>query len=400
MSSAAKPVLVLVHSKVGAGQKKVARERFPFTEERVRASFLPPSGVRYVYDAKCPGLALRLTAQRRVYCLVKKIAGKTTRITLGRADVLRLSDAREAVADLAGRLARGENLGAKTSPVTTAPNLQAAFDDFVNRRTDMRPSTRRDYSGLWVNHVPEKLKRRSIDQIDKVALSELHASIGRTHRRTANKVMRLLSAVLAQAGREGAVRGVRLYHEEPRTRRLRGAEWSSLAAVLEDGSKHGDVFSDFFLLALETGARRAALLAMRWADLDLEAGVWVIPSNWSKNRRELAIPLIAEAVAVLRRRLEARGDSPWVFPSPSSRNGHLSEPKKAWARVCAAANLKDLTVHDLRRSVGSALGECGVAAHTISKALGHLSPASARSYIHLDVEPVRAALEHARKRRG
>ena len=90
----------------------------------------------------------------------------------------------------------------------------------------------------------------------------------------------------------------------------------------------GDAFSDFFLLALETGARRAALLAMRWADLDLEAGVWVIPSNWSKNRRELAIPLIAEAITVLRRRLKARAESPWVFPSPSSRNGHLSEPRR------------------------------------------------------------------------
>src|SRR4051812_37823916 len=42
MPSAAEPALVLGHSTVGAGQKKVARERFPFTQERVRASSLPP----------------------------------------------------------------------------------------------------------------------------------------------------------------------------------------------------------------------------------------------------------------------------------------------------------------------------------------------------------------------
>jgi hypothetical protein len=37
----------------------------------------------------------------------------------------------------------------------------------------------------------------------------------------------------------------------------------------------------------------------------------------------------------------------------------------------------------------------GASAATISAALGHLSPASARAYVHLNTEPVREAIEKA-----
>ena len=37
----------------------------------------------------------------------------------------------------------------------------------------------------------------------------------------------------------------------------------------------------------------------------------------------------------------------------------------------------------------------GAAAAVISKALGHVSPQSARAYVHLDVEPARAAIDKA-----
>jgi integrase len=57
--------------------------------------------------------------------------------------------------------------------------------------------------------------------------------------------------------------------------------------------------------------------------------------------------------------------------------------------------VRDLRVHDLRRTVGSRLAMSGANAATISAALGHLSPDSARAYVHLTTEPVRAAIEKA-----
>jgi hypothetical protein len=41
------------------------------------------------------------------------------------------------------------------------------------------------------------------------------------------------------------------------------------------------------------------------------------------------------------------------------------------------------------------LAKSGAAAAVISKALGHVSPQSAKAYVHLDVEPARLAIEKA-----
>ena len=70
--------------------------------------------------------------------------------------------------------------------------------------------------------------------------------------------------------------------------------------------------------------------------------------------------------------------------------------KKALTRLLKEAGVETkLSMHDLRRTVGSRLAMSGANAATISAALGHLSPDSARAYVHLTTEPVRAAIEKA-----
>jgi integrase len=135
---------------------------------------------------------------------------------------------------------------------------------------------------------------------------------------------------------------------------------------------------------------------MRWEDLDLDGGVWVVPAAWSKNRREMAVRLTSIAVEVLRRRCETRSRSRWVWPSAKAEVGHVVNPEKPWRVFLKAAGIKEKTsLHDVRRTLGSSLAKSGAAAATISKALGHLSPQSARAYVHLDVEPARSAIEKA-----
>jgi integrase len=133
---------------------------------------------------------------------------------------------------------------------------------------------------------------------------------------------------------------------------------------------------------------------MRWQDLDLENGVWTVPATWSKNRRELAIPLTNEVVAILKRREHGASQAGWVWPSDASRSGHVVNPEKPWRRYLAAANISEHTsLHDVRRTLGSNLAKSGVATALISKVLGHISPQSAKAYVHLDVEPAKAAIE-------
>jgi integrase len=159
--------------------------------------------------------------------------------------------------------------------------------------------------------------------------------------------------------------------------------------------RRGELWPDFIAVALMTGARRGALQAMRWEDLHLDDGVWTVPATWSKNGGELAIALPARAVEILKAR-QTGATGQWVWPSETAKSGHVAEPRKALNRILKQAGVEaKLSMHDLRRTVGSRLAMSGANAATISAALGHLSPASARAYVHLTTEPVRAAIEKA-----
>jgi integrase len=171
-------------------------------------------------------------------------------------------------------------------------------------------------------------------------------------------------------------------------------------------------WGDFFRLLILTGARRSAFCAMRWHDLDLDVGVWAVPVEWAKSKREMAIPLSNEAVRILKARkeglrlnceqLEGRGADPslprdvegWVWPSADSGTGHVVNPEKPWRRILKSAGVKEhATLHDIRRTLGSRLAMSGVAGATISKVLGHVSPQSLKHYAHLDVTAGRQAVE-------
>jgi integrase len=134
---------------------------------------------------------------------------------------------------------------------------------------------------------------------------------------------------------------------------------------------------------------------MRWSDLDLGRGRWVVPAIWSKHGDEMIIPLTREAVTVLTDMQSRRGTSPWVFPSVTSASGHIEEPKAAWARLLKAAGIEGLRIHDLRRTFGSRLAETGANGAVIAAAMGHKSLQSARSYLHLQIDAVREAAERA-----
>ncbi len=106
---------------------------------------------------------------------------------------------------------------------------------------------------------------------------------------------------------------------------------------------------DFIKLALFTGQRRMSVLTMKWADVNLDRAVWVMPHT--KTGRH-TVPLSVTAIEILRRREQSRGDSEYVLPSRHS--GFLKDvPRTAWGDILERAGIRDFRIHDLRRSMGS-----------------------------------------------
>jgi integrase len=65
-----------------------------------------------------------------------------------------------------------------------------------------------------------------------------------------------------------------------------------------------------------------------------------------------------------------RGNSPWVFPSPTT-DRPIENPQKAAERLRERSKVADLRLHDLRRTAASLMTGMGVSRLTVKKILNH-----------------------------
>ena len=127
---------------------------------------------------------------------------------------------------------------------------------------------------------------------------------------------------------------------------------------------------------------------MRWADV--EAGVWTKPGATTKRRTEHVVPLSAPA-----RQLLAARERTSDFVFPGRHGGHRVNVKSNWRRVCKAAKIRGLRIHDLRHSFASQLASAGVGLHVIGGLLGRTQAQTSHRYAHLFHDTLQAATEKA-----
>jgi integrase len=75
------------------------------------------------------------------------------------------------------------------------------------------------------------------------------------------------------------------------------------------------------------------------------------------------------------------------------RNRSSGGTKKAWQRIRERADVPDVRIHDLRRTLGSWLSGQWYNLQLIGKALNDSSVATTQVYARLDINPLRGALE-------
>lgn len=110
----------------------------------------------------------------------------------------------------------------------------------------------------------------------------------------------------------------------------------------------------------------------------------------SENGEPLNVPLTERAIKLLE---NIDQTSEWVFPSPTSASGHLQDPKKAWKRILDKSGIKNLRIHDIRRTLGSYQAITGASLPIIGKTLGHKSQTATQIYARLDYDSVRESIE-------
>lgn len=245
------------------------------------------------------------------------------------------------------------------------------FRDYVEHRCRSKQKIQKNFDRYF-----DSLRNLNVNQIKPVDLQRWHNTIGTEHGHpTANRCLQLFSAVFNYGDkfeliefRRNPAKSIQRFREEHRTRVLTEEEIPRLLAAIEQiGSGNRDLFAVNFF----TGQRIANCCAMTWSELDLERGTWTIPSKKFKSARKTEIPLVEQAIEILTKRKLIYGDSEWVFPSKTSRCGHIIWPYATWKRVLNLAKIENLTPHDLRRTTATKQAELGANISVISANLGH-----------------------------
>jgi integrase len=142
-------------------------------------------------------------------------------------------------------------------------------------------------------------------------------------------------------------------------------------------------------IMLLTGARPGEVLGLRWEDVNTQWAGIAIRDKVEGTREIPLTPYMAHLLASLPRRNE------WVFSSPTSASGCLTEPNTPHTRACKAAGLEGLTLHGLRRSFKSLTEWLEVPVGVVAQIQGHKPSATAEK--HYTVRPLELlALHHGR----
>lgn len=400
------------------------------TDTIVKSLPAPASGNRITYDSECKGFGVRVTkAGARAFVLnYRTRSGKERRYTIGSHPDWKVAAARQEARDLKIRVDRGDDPMAEVEAGRTAKSVSDLWERFEEEHLPKkRESTRRDYKALWTNHVKKTLGGKKIAEVRFSDVDDLHRKITRGGAPyNANRVVALLSkmfsfAITKEWRKDNPAKGIERNQEEKRHRYLTSEELAALTVAL---AEHDDQqAANIIRLLLLTGARRGEVQAMRWADLDLGAGIWVKPGSTTKQKTLHRVPLSAPARQLLGEIREAaeqaakdkkrpRPMSEYAFPGRGGKGFRL-EIKHQWAELCVSAGIvnqrivkdakgKDRTIftpsarmHDLRHTYASVLASAGLSLPVIGALLGHTQTQTTARYTHLFDDPLKVATERA-----
>ena len=336
-------------------------------------------------DGGCPGLYLVVEPTgTKSWAHRYRHHGVSKRRVLGSAGEGRLSlaGARHAVAAARHRLGQGaepaiEARGAPTGPVT-GDSVEAAVAAFLElhayRKTRLNSARATEYSfnrfvlPAWRGRPVAAIARRDVLLlVEDVAVKTPYA---------ANRLLAALSKFFSWLLARDAIplspaTGVERPHREvARQRTLDDSELRALWLACEDEGAFGAALR----LLILTGCRRNEVSAMAWDEIDTKRRLWLLPAGRVKNHRPHAVPLPAQAWAIIRSLPQING-SAFVFTT-DGRTPIVGWPKIK-RRISAKAGLDTdgWRLHDLRRSAASGMQRLGVRTEVIERSLNHVSGA-------------------------
>lgn len=346
------------------------------------------------------GLYLLITpAGGKLWRLKFRVAGKEKLLSIGSWPEVSLAaarkerdKAREAVA--AGIDPAREKQQAKhRAKVAAANTFGEIAQEFIDkrRREGMSASTA-DKSEYYISRMGTVMAKLPISEITAPdLLAVLRRIEAKGNYETARRVLQLAGRVFRYA-----VATARLTSDPSRDLRgvLTAPQPKHYGAIIEptrvgqllraiDGYE-GQVLTKLAMqLLANVFVRPGELRHAEWLEIDLDGGLWMIPSDKMKMGRAHHVPLSRQSLELLRRVHEITGPAGYVFPSIRTRVRPMSENTINAGLRRLGFSGDEMTAHGFRAMASTLLNESGKwHPDAIERALAHGDSDRVRAAYH------------------
>ena len=342
------------------------------TETFVRK--LPPSktGTTKHWDSEVKGLVIFIGKKAKTWYFQKDVGGQTKRILIGRYPVISADTARQTALGFALEWGRGAGKAIQIG----APRLRSAVDTYLARpqlRSEVHKKSVRQQFDL---HLKEWLNL-PLDEITKSMVVEKHRSMRNTPS-GANHTLKYFRTVWNHARRvhdlpECPTMAIEWYEERPPGTIIENLQdWRDEVDGLDN-----PIHAAYYELLLFTGFRKTEALSLEWKHIHEDH----IHLPMTKNGRSFDLPILQVHHEIL---APVKGLSPkWVFPSPKSQNGRITNTRKlSWSP------------HAHRRTFATVAIEAGVLEEIVGRLLNHtpITITGAR-YVRPSLDSLRPAMD-------
>ena len=344
---------------MSAPGKRVAARKSALTGELV--SRAESGGAPYViWDDRLTGFGVRVSPGGTKAFFVQYRTGEGRRtdrnrkLTLGRYPGLSPGAARKRAQALLGRARDGRDPSRERALARGMPSLGEAVEAWLGTRNVKEVSLQlyRRSAEAWLKGW---LGRR-LDAVTREDVARRFAEVTERHGRVkANLGLFVLGGTYRRSavdhpGLRDPVE--RWKHAGGRVHRLERRRIEHPAVLLpawdqglREGVRRAEV-RDYFRFGLYTGMRRGEVLALRWDQVGLEDGRFVVDET--KTGEPLELPVTRQLRALLARRTDARASgTEWVFASPANPERPLSRPD-SYYRAIVRHGGKPFWYHALR----------------------------------------------------
>lgn len=341
-------------------------------------------------------LEVRASGGKTYYLRYADAAGRQKQHKIGRVEDVTFAAAKKQAQKLRSSVVMGGDPGAAKAEAKAVPLFSEIADQHMTyARLNLR--SHEDVASIFKIHLLPKFGKARVADITRPMVSQFladkrEAGLAPVTVEKIRVIMHRCYELAAQESVPGCdknpCRGIkRPQMVFARERFLSADEATRLKAAA--ASSRNTQLRPIIELLLQTGARKRELLDAKWAHLDLERRLWVIPT--SKTNRPRRVPLSQDALDIIEALPRFPGCA-WLIPNPATREPYTCL-KSAWREAIKKANLPGLRIHDLRHSAASFMCAAGVPLYSVGTVLGHANVSTTSRYAHLSGTSLLEAVE-------